>query len=178
MTIWYINACTQILPDLLRTLLPCVSLNQAVDWWSLGILVFELMTSDTPWECYPWPVAELHANESMGSTLDFVMFATVSIHNCLLHINMLKEHDDVEIFASHFLRTSDPFELGTSELLHWKFPPSIGMDSTCESGKCLGMNSSSQCHGGVGYTRNNIFLPTDSKHMAPIPSENIAENQR
>eukprot|EP00438_Fugacium_kawagutii_P034824 Skav235157 [mRNA] locus=scaffold1923:153321:156320:- [translate_table: standard] len=23
---------------------------QAVDWWSLGILVFELMTSDTPWE--------------------------------------------------------------------------------------------------------------------------------
>ena len=24
---------------------------QAVDWWSLGILVFELMTSDTPWEC-------------------------------------------------------------------------------------------------------------------------------
>ena len=90
----------------------------------------------------------------------------MSIHNCLLN-----GHDDVEIFASHFLlRTSDPFEFG-----HLRVAGSLeGFPVSRMFGYEFILPKKTVA---VGYTRKNIFVPTDSKHMAPIPSENSVENQ-
>lgn len=154
----------------LWTLLPFVSLKSGCglvvpghpcfraddQWHALGVLSLGRLGAST-WSCWMVTFDQPASFKSVSGggvtpewTLDFVMFATVSIHNCLLHRNMLKEHHDVEIFVCHFLlRTSDPFEFG-----HLRVAGSLEISPIQDVWVWIHPPKE---NGGVRYTRNQNF---------------------